>query len=208
MQETNKTTPKAPGKIPVLSMLQPWASLLVKGLKGFETRSWNTKHRGPLLIHASAAMKPEHRGLFRDYIPENERPLGAIIGAVYVHTTQRTEEAERKLADFGNYREISFGDYGENRFAWEVLFPLQFEKPVPYKGGLSIWDASKKGDRLALLDIETQLRQACEKNHAIAWDLLLKYGGLIKDLRAPQSEYALLFHDLSTINSPTHTKTR
>ena len=44
----------------VLSILQPWASLCLtvdekgKALKQIETRSWNTKYRGELLIHASA----------------------------------------------------------------------------------------------------------------------------------------------------------
>jgi len=36
----------------VLSVCQPWAWLLVNGLKDVENRSWTTRHRGPLLIHA------------------------------------------------------------------------------------------------------------------------------------------------------------
>jgi hypothetical protein len=38
----------------VISILQPWATLIVSGHKKIETRSWNTSYRGPLLIHASA----------------------------------------------------------------------------------------------------------------------------------------------------------
>lgn len=37
-----------------LSIIQPWASLCVLGEKRIETRSWNTKYRGVLYIHASA----------------------------------------------------------------------------------------------------------------------------------------------------------
>lgn len=37
----------------VISLLQPWATLAVIGQKKIETRSWSTKYRGPLLIHAS-----------------------------------------------------------------------------------------------------------------------------------------------------------
>lgn len=37
----------------VISLLQPWASLVILGHKKIETRSWNTKYRGDLLIHAS-----------------------------------------------------------------------------------------------------------------------------------------------------------
>lgn len=37
-----------------LSIRQPWAWLIVNGYKNIENRSWNTKYRGPVLIHASA----------------------------------------------------------------------------------------------------------------------------------------------------------
>jgi activating signal cointegrator 1 len=36
-----------------LTLLQPWASLVAAGLKTIETRSWSTRYRGPLAIHAS-----------------------------------------------------------------------------------------------------------------------------------------------------------
>ncbi len=35
-----------------LTILQPWASLIACGAKKIETRSWATKYRGPLAIHA------------------------------------------------------------------------------------------------------------------------------------------------------------
>jgi hypothetical protein len=38
----------------VLSVRQPYASLLVRGIKRFESRTWSTDYRGPLLIHASS----------------------------------------------------------------------------------------------------------------------------------------------------------
>lgn len=36
-----------------LTVHQPWASLIAAGVKRIETRSWSTKHRGPLAIHAA-----------------------------------------------------------------------------------------------------------------------------------------------------------
>lgn len=35
-----------------LTLHQPWASLIALGVKTIETRSWSTKYRGPLAIHA------------------------------------------------------------------------------------------------------------------------------------------------------------
>lgn len=37
-----------------LTMHQPWASLLVQGIKRVEGRSWSSEHRGRLWIHAAA----------------------------------------------------------------------------------------------------------------------------------------------------------
>lgn len=39
----------------VLTLHQPWASLVSLGVKSIETRSWSTKYRGPLAIHAAAS---------------------------------------------------------------------------------------------------------------------------------------------------------
>jgi hypothetical protein len=38
----------------VLTLWQPWASLVQLGVKTIETRSWSTTYRGPLAIHAAA----------------------------------------------------------------------------------------------------------------------------------------------------------
>jgi len=35
-----------------ITILQPWASLIACGAKQIETRSWATKYRGQLAIHA------------------------------------------------------------------------------------------------------------------------------------------------------------
>lgn len=37
----------------VLSMIQPWATLLVQGETLYETRSWKTRYRGPLAFWGS-----------------------------------------------------------------------------------------------------------------------------------------------------------
>ena len=39
-------------EVRALTIRQPWASLIALGVKTIETRSWSTKYRGPLLVHA------------------------------------------------------------------------------------------------------------------------------------------------------------
>lgn len=40
----------------VLTLTQPWATLVAIGAKRIETRSWSTSFRGPLAIHAAAGL--------------------------------------------------------------------------------------------------------------------------------------------------------
>lgn len=40
----------------VLSVKQPWASLIASGRKSVELRSWSTKYRGPVLILAGSGI--------------------------------------------------------------------------------------------------------------------------------------------------------
>lgn len=42
----------------VLTLTQPWATLVAIGAKKIETRSWPTSYRGPLLIHAASGLGP------------------------------------------------------------------------------------------------------------------------------------------------------
>lgn len=42
----------------VITLTQPWATLVAIGAKRIETRSWSTHYRGPLLIHAAAGLGP------------------------------------------------------------------------------------------------------------------------------------------------------
>ncbi len=36
-----------------ISLLQPWATLVMMGVKTIETRNLGTKYQGPILMHAS-----------------------------------------------------------------------------------------------------------------------------------------------------------
>lgn len=143
----------------VLSLLQPWASLVVMGAKKIETRSWNTKYRGPLLIHASLGKKPAHREITMDFqqefyslqIPKYEDlPFGAIIGSVNLRHCVKSEYCfEGNKFEWTDYKctgqtltaqEIAFGDYSPERYGWLLTDACRFKTPIPAKGALSIWE--------------------------------------------------------------------
>lgn len=72
-----------------LTIWQPWASLIATGEKIYETRSWPTKYRGPIAIHAAKkdpAKAPIWTPELEKYAGDNEKigpviflPTGSII---------------------------------------------------------------------------------------------------------------------------------
>ena len=72
-----------------LTIWQPWASLIAAGEKIYETRSWTTKYRGPIAIHASIkdpAKLPIWTPELEKYTADNEKigpaiflPTGCVI---------------------------------------------------------------------------------------------------------------------------------
>lgn len=59
-----------------LSLHEPWASLVKEGRKTIETRSWQTRYRGPLAIHASQTLKSvEYLGWMEEHQGEPEPAL-------------------------------------------------------------------------------------------------------------------------------------
>ena len=137
-----------------ISLLQPWAQLVVIGAKQIETRSWNTKYRGELLIHASAnkrqAINFAQDQPFDNYIKHwSDLPFGAIVGKVNLIATAPTNHFLSIMRDhirsgwaaqINVEEELSFGDFSLNRYGWLLQNPVKFEKPIPYKGALSIWE--------------------------------------------------------------------
>ncbi|SHF47904.1 ASCH domain-containing protein [Flavisolibacter ginsengisoli] len=130
----------------VLSFLQPWASLTVMGLKKLETRSWSTKHRGDLLIHASmgqsgALLAPEPP--FSKYITDfSKLPFGAIIGKVQLTDVIKVESLHMSDAVINQLtmEERAFGDYSNGRYVWVLEEPSLFSNPIYMKGTLGLWN--------------------------------------------------------------------
>ncbi len=129
-----------------ISLLQPWATLVVRGFKTIETRNWGTKFRGPILIHASQgkagsifALEPH----FKKYIPDfTKLPFGAIIGQATITNVVSVEHLEMTddMINRLTMEEKAFGDYSEGRYALILEDYLQFDNPIPARGTLSIWE--------------------------------------------------------------------
>lgn len=129
-----------------ISLLQPWASLVVMGHKRIETRGWSTIYRGPLLIHASKGRSGAEAALgtaFRRYIPEfNALPFGAIIGEAVLENVLRVEALPLTPAALERFtlEERAFGDYSGGRWAWMLRNAVMWDNPVPATGRLGLWE--------------------------------------------------------------------
>ena len=124
-----------------LSVKQPYAEFIVKGLKTIELRSWNTSYRGELLIHASAVPDPE--GIKRFNIDESSIQKGAIIGKVFLYgvkeypnTLAILEDKDRHLAGEAYVNKSKFGF---------LLREAKAITPIKAKGSLGIYEVNLGG---------------------------------------------------------------
>jgi activating signal cointegrator 1 len=65
-----------------LSIRHPWVDLILAGTKTIEIRTWATRYRGPLLLHASGAYGiSEREAAARLKLPPPQADmLGAVVG--------------------------------------------------------------------------------------------------------------------------------
>lgn len=134
-----------------ISLWQPWATLIAIEAKRFETRSWSTKHRGLLAIHAAKkwdALLKEYCEVepFRRVLQANDHgkdgvmplPLGAIVAVVKLVEVHRVEKVRGLISP----TEKAFGDYADGRYAWKLEMVKRFEKPIPMNGAQGLFDVS------------------------------------------------------------------
>lgn len=149
-----------------LTLTQPWASMVAIGAKRIETRSWSTRYRGPLAIHAAKgfprfAQEFANSGVvlhsmksallfsrqLRTFFTESGKwsfnPRGVVLATCELTTVARTESL--KIGDLVGGVELTeleyaLGDYSPGRFAWVLSGLRILEAPVQARGSLSLWE--------------------------------------------------------------------
>jgi hypothetical protein len=120
-----------------MSMHQPWASLLIAGIKRHEGRSWYTAHRGRLWIASTAKpVDPEEvkrmEQFYRIHFKKDENslkfpsqyPSGVLLGCVEVTDCLPQEE----------YRKVHQGGESESPFVFICNDPQELPVRFPIKG--------------------------------------------------------------------------
>lgn len=120
----------------VLTVKQPWAGLIVQGLKDIENRTWKTNYRGLLFIHAGASKFDEKLGSY--FTNDQSIALGheefqfascqqysAIIGSVWV--VDCVQNHPSLWAEKGVWN-------------WVLEFPTMLKEPWKMPGKLGLWN--------------------------------------------------------------------
>ncbi|MBA4191270.1 MAG: hypothetical protein C0467_25085 [Planctomycetaceae bacterium] len=117
-----------------ISVKQPWAALLVAGVKTVEVRTWQTRRRGRVLIHASKVPDDRPEGWALVTTPELRALAahrGGIIGvgeiaacAHYATAEAFAAAAEQHRNAPGWFRPEGGGLYG---FVFQNLRPIAFQ---------------------------------------------------------------------------------
>jgi hypothetical protein len=121
----------------VLTIRQPWASLIVNGYKKYEFRSWKTNYRGKIFIHAGMTIDKHVVNRFKDYNVDYIR--GAIIGeAKLVNCIPMDKDLYDKLRNIDSniYNKSGYSE----EFAWQLEDVILYKEPIFCKGKLCLWN--------------------------------------------------------------------
>jgi hypothetical protein len=138
-----------------ITIKQPWASLIVEGIKPIENRTWNTNFRGRVLVHAAAKpanIKYEIEGqasikeiqMFSALGRAEEDDLfGCIIGSVEIVDCVINHPSIWAEKSYRIYDGVHNNDY-RTIHNWVLANPIKFPEPIPMKGKLSFWESECK----------------------------------------------------------------
>ena len=128
----------------MLTIKEPFATLISKGIKKTETRSWKTNYRGEIYIHAGLSKpKYEHKSNdFKKIADELNYKPGYVlckcnlIDCIYMD--------EKYIEDMKNnhYQDYICGEYSVGRYGW-VLDNIEPIEPFSVKGKLGIWNYNR-----------------------------------------------------------------
>ncbi len=114
-------------------------TLIAKGYKEYEFRTWKTKYRGEILIHAGESIDKKAMDRFKH--PNLEYPLGQIIAkATITDCIYVDEEFAQKMCkkDHVVYKGLNNkGDWDGYGFKIENVEKIN---PIEANGKLSLWD--------------------------------------------------------------------
>lgn len=122
-----------------ITIKQPWATLIAEGYKEYEFRTWKTKYRGEIYIHAGKGIDKAAMERFKDLNLHYE--YGCIIAKAQIADCLEVNENFRKQAK--NENELVYyniiKDHSWQGYAFK-LEKVKKIKPIKAIGKLSLWE--------------------------------------------------------------------
>jgi activating signal cointegrator 1 len=116
--------------VKALTLIQPWASLIVDGKKWIETRSWPCAYRGMLAIHAGRKVDASACAFFG--YDHTKIPTGAVLGVVRMTNCLQFPHPDAP--------EDQYGDFHPGRYGFILSDVEKFAAPILARGSLGLWD--------------------------------------------------------------------
>lgn len=125
----------------VITLKQPWATLVAEGLKKYEFRSWKLNYRGEILIHAGKGIDKEAMDNFKHL--DLNFPHSRIVARVKIlDCIELNQEINKNIIQ---ENELVYGHkYDRTGYAWklEVVEKINDNRKVSGKQG--IWSLEKE----------------------------------------------------------------
>jgi hypothetical protein len=143
-------------ELTAITLHQPWASLVAKGCKQYETRDWPTNHRGPIVIHAGRKPKGkqelrEHDKVvasFKDLLNE-DCPYSSVIAiAQLTDVILITDEIIGQQTE----TELRCGNWAVGRYAFK-LENVRAIEPIVATGKQGLWKWNQEATGFNSLEI-------------------------------------------------------
>lgn len=146
----------------ILSIKQPWASLIAHGIKDIENRTWKTHFRGRIYIHASGKcitflellkhsdmvelyrVSPSLRDNHDEYLSYTRSAIIGEVDIIDCVINHPSIWAEKTFMYEAN-EETGEKPIGKPIYNWVLANPVLYEKPIlNIKGKLSFWEFEKE----------------------------------------------------------------
>ena len=123
----------------VLTLKQPWATLVSEGIKEYEFRSWKTNYRGKVLIHAGAGIDKKEMERFKDL--NLKYPSKRIRAEVEIEDClELDDKLNQKIISENN---IAYGSKIRTGYAWKLKNVKKIKSNKEINGKLGLWNIDK-----------------------------------------------------------------
>ena len=120
----------------VITLKQPWATLVAEGIKEYEFRSWKYNYRGEILIHAGAGVDKDAMERFKSL--NLTYPKMKILAIVTIDDCIPLDEKQNK--EICNLNPLVYGDKNRTGYAWKLKNVKKINLDDKIQGKQGIWN--------------------------------------------------------------------